>query len=141
MSGGGPAMLKSVGSLPASTSLVIAYSHCIAHGIDMSKGLDQQKRAVNSGHWPLVRYDPTIRELGGNPFFLDSPRPTIPLADYVYKELRYRMLRASAPEEAERLLALAQHAVDQRWATYEEMATHSANQFMPDARRKASPWT
>ena len=123
------------------TSLVIAYSHCIAHGIDMSKGLDQQKRAVNSGHWPLVRYDPTIRELGGNPFFLDSPRPTIPLADYVYKELRYRMLRASAPEEAERLLALAQHAVDQRWATYEEMATHSANQFMPDARRKASPWT
>ncbi len=122
-------------------SLIIAYSHCIAHGIEMRQGLDQQYRAVASGHWPLVRYDPTVRARGDNPFFLDSPRPTIPLSDYIYRELRYRMLRASAPEEADRLLALAQHAVDQRWATYEEMATHSASMFMPDARRKATSWT
>ena len=74
-------------------SLIIAYSHCIAHGIDMRKGLDQQYRAVASGHWPLVRYDPAVRGRGGNPFQLDSPRPRIPLEDYIYNELRYRMLR------------------------------------------------
>ena len=116
-------------------SLVIAYSHCIAHGIDMSKGLDQQYRAVASGHWPLVRYDPAVRARGGNPFQLDSPRPRIPLEDYVYNELRYRMLRTSDPAEAERLLRLAQEAVDQRWQTYEEMATRGADRFAADARR------
>jgi pyruvate-ferredoxin/flavodoxin oxidoreductase len=116
-------------------SLIIAYSHCIAHGIEMSKGLDQQYRAVASGHWPLVRYDPTVRARGGNPFQLDSPRPRIPLADYIYKELRYRMLRNADPEEADRLLALAQEAVDQRWATYEQMATRGPAQFAADARR------
>ena len=116
-------------------SLVIAYSHCIAHGIEMKDGLDQQYRAVASGHWPLVRYDPTARANGRNPFMLDSPRPRISLEDYVYRELRYRMLRNSDPAEAERLLALAQEAVDQRWATYEEMATRSASQFTADARR------
>jgi pyruvate-ferredoxin/flavodoxin oxidoreductase len=116
-------------------SLVIAYSHCIAHGIEMRDGLDQQYRAVASGHWPLVRYDPTARASGRNPFQLDSPRPRIPLADYVYRELRYRMLRNSDPGEAERLLGLAQEAVDQRWATYEAMATRSAADFAADARR------
>ncbi len=116
-------------------SLVIAYSHCIAHGIEMKDGLDQQYRAVASGHWPLVRYDPTARTNGRNPFMLDSPRPRISLEDYVYRELRYRMLRNSDPAEAERLLGLAQEAVDQRWATYEEMATRSASQFTADARR------
>ena len=116
-------------------SLVIAYSHCIAHGIEMSKGLDQQYRAVASGHWPLVRYDPAVRAIGGNPFQLDSPRPRIPLEDYIYNELRYRMLRNSDPAEAERLLRLAQEAVDQRWQTYEEMATRGADRFPADARR------
>ena len=115
-------------------SLIIAYSHCIAHGYDMRKGLDQQYRAVASGHWPLVRYDPTVRALGGNPFQLDSPRPRIPLADYVYNELRYQILRNSDPVEAERLLVLAQAAVDQRWQTYEEMATHGAQRFPTDPR-------
>ena len=85
-------------------SLIIAYSHCIAHGYDMRKGLDQQYKAVASGHWPLVRYDPTVRARGGNPFQLDSPRPRIPLADYIYNELRYQILRNSDPVEAERLL-------------------------------------
>jgi pyruvate-ferredoxin/flavodoxin oxidoreductase len=116
-------------------SLVIAYSHCIAHGIEMRDGLDQQHRAVASGHWPLVRYDPTVRAAGGNPFQLDSPRPRIPLADYVYRELRYRVLRDTDPEAAERLLALAQEAVDARWQTYEEMATRPAGRFPADARR------
>ncbi|MEP6799401.1 MAG: thiamine pyrophosphate-dependent enzyme, partial [Lapillicoccus sp.] len=118
-------------------SLIIAYSHCIAHGIDMKDGLDQQYRAVASGHWPLVRYDPTVRASGGNPFMLDSPRPRIPLEDYIYRELRYRMLRTSNPAEAERLLGLAQEAVDQRWAVYEEMATRGAAHFTADARRDA----
>jgi pyruvate-ferredoxin/flavodoxin oxidoreductase len=121
-------------------SLVIAYSHCIAHGIEMAKGLDQQWRAVASGHWPLVRYDPAVRERGGRPFQLDSPRPRIKLEDYVYNELRYRMLRSSDPDEAERLLALAQEAVDQRWETYEEMATRDPSRFARDGR-KAAAWT
>ena len=116
-------------------SLVIAYSHCIAHGIEMQKGLDQQYRAVASGHWPLVRYDPAVRSSGGNPFQLDSPRPRIPLEDYIYNELRYRMLRNADPAEAERLLGLAQEAVDQRWRTYEEMATRGADRFAADPRR------
>ena len=118
-------------------SLIIAYSHCIAHGIEMKDGLDQQYRAVASGHWPLVRYDPVARANGRNPFMLDSPRPRIPLEDYIYRELRYRMLRNSDPVEAERLLALAQEAVDQRWAIYEDMATRSASQFTADARRSS----
>ena len=117
-------------------SLIIAYSHCIAHGIEMSKGMDQQYRAVASGHWPLLRYDPTVRAGGGNPFQLDSPRPRIPLEDYVYNELRYRMLRNADPPEAERLLALAQEAVEQRWSTYEEMATRGASHFPADARKE-----
>ena len=119
-------------------SLIIAYSHCIAHGIDMSEGLDQQQRAVRSGHWPLVRFDPVVREAGGNPFQLDSPRPSIPLSDYIYRELRYRMLTNANPEEAERLLELGQEAVNQRWAVYEEMATRSAAEFAPDARKSRS---
>ena len=116
-------------------SLVIAYSHCIAHGIDMRNGLDQQYRAVASGHWPLIRYDPMVRAAGGNPFLLDSPRPRIPLADYTKRELRYRALANTDPAEAERLLGLAQQAVDQRWEVYEEMATRGAQRFPADARK------
>ena len=116
-------------------SLVIAYSHCIAHGIDMRKGMDQQYRAVASGYWPLIRYDPMVREEGGNPFLLDSPRPRIALTDYAYRELRYRMLVNTDQAEAERLLGLAQLAVDQRWQVYEEMATRGAERFPADARR------
>ena len=101
----------------------------------MRQGLDQQYRAVASGHWPLVRYDPAVRASGGNPFQLDSPRPRLPLEDYVYHELRYRMLRNSDPAEAERLLRLKQEAVDQRWQTYEEMATRGADRFAADTRR------
>jgi pyruvate-ferredoxin/flavodoxin oxidoreductase len=116
-------------------SLVIAYSHCIAHGYEMKDGLDQQYRAVASGHWPLIRYDPVVRAGNGNPFLLDSPRPRMPLADYRKGELRFRALANADPEEAERLLGLAQQAADRRWQTYEEMATRSASQFPADARR------
>jgi pyruvate-ferredoxin/flavodoxin oxidoreductase len=116
-------------------SLIIAYSHCIAHGIEMRNGLDQQYRAVASGYWPLVRYDPMVRAAGGNPFLLDSPRPRIALADYTQRELRYRSLTNAHPAEAERLGILAQEAVDQRWDTYEEMATRGAHRFPADARK------
>ena len=116
-------------------SLVIAYSHCIAHGYDMRDGLDQQYRAVSSGHWPLIRYDPVVRAADGNPFLLDSPRPRMPLADYRKGELRFRALANADPAEAERLLGLAQQAADQRWRTYEEMATRSAADFPADARK------
>ncbi|HYU66990.1 MAG TPA: thiamine pyrophosphate-dependent enzyme, partial [Jatrophihabitantaceae bacterium] len=116
-------------------SLVLAYSHCIAHGIEMRDGLDQQYRAVASGYWPLIRYDPLLRAAGGNPFLLDSPRPRIPLADYTNRELRYRTLTNTDPAEAERLHALAEQAVDQRWDMYEEMATRGAQHFAADARK------
>jgi pyruvate-ferredoxin/flavodoxin oxidoreductase len=116
-------------------SLVIAYSQCIAHGIDMRLGMDQQYRAVASGHWPLLRYDPVLRAAGNNPFLLDSHRPRIPLADYVYRELRYRALANSDPVEAERLLGMAEQAIEQRWNVYEEMASRGPEHFHPDARR------
>jgi pyruvate-ferredoxin/flavodoxin oxidoreductase len=116
-------------------SLVIAYSHCIAHGIEMRNGLDQQYRAVASGYWPLIRYDPMLRAAGGNPFLLDSPRPRIPLSDYTNRELRYRTLTNTDPAEAERLHGLAVQAVDQRWDVYEEMAIRGAQHFAADARK------
>lgn len=116
-------------------SLIIAYSHCIAHGIDIRKGLEQQYKAVNSGHWPLMRYNPVVREQGGNPFLLDSPRPRITLANYHSNELRFKMLAVADPVEAERLLGLAQAQVDRRWTEYEELATRGAEAFAADARR------
>ena len=78
-------------------SLIIAYSHCIAHGIEMRTGMDQQYRAVASGYWPLIRYDPVLRAAGSNPFLLDSPRARIPLSDYTQRELRYRLLAKIRP--------------------------------------------
>ena len=114
---------------------MIAYSHCIAHGYEMRDGLDQQYRAVASGHWPLIRYDPAVRAADGNPFLLDCPRPRMALAEYRKRELRFRALSGTDPAEAERLAALAQRAADRRWQTYEEMATRSAADFPADARK------
>jgi pyruvate-ferredoxin/flavodoxin oxidoreductase len=119
-------------------SLIIAYSHCIAHGINMELGLQQQKRAVDCGHWPLIRYNPIIRESGGNPFTLDSLRPSLSLAEYRRNEGRFRSLEREHPEEAERLMEIAQQVVYQRWAVYEQMATRHATDFHPDARREPS---
>ncbi|MCK6691013.1 MAG: pyruvate:ferredoxin (flavodoxin) oxidoreductase [Thermoanaerobaculia bacterium] len=114
-------------------SLILAYSHCIAHGYDMKDGLNQQNKAVASGYWPLLRYNPALRKKNKNPFVLDSPRPTMPLRDYAYNELRYKMLTRSNPEEAEYLMQLAQELVDLRWKTYEDMAGQSAKAFAPVA--------
>ena len=115
-------------------SLIIAYSPCIAHGIDMKLGLDQQYRAVNCGHWPLIRYNPVSRWEGANPFLLDSPRPRLKVTDYIYRELRYKTLLTADPAEAERMAELAQITVDQRWAQYEAMARQPASDFAADAQ-------
>jgi pyruvate-ferredoxin/flavodoxin oxidoreductase len=110
---------------------VLAYSHCIAHGIEMEKGLNQQKLAVACGYFPLIRYNPVLRRNEQNPFVLDSPKPTISLKDYAYNELRYKVLTQTNPEEAARLIELAQEIVDLRWKTYEEMAGFGASSFQP----------
>jgi pyruvate-ferredoxin/flavodoxin oxidoreductase len=116
-------------------SLVIAYSHCIGQGIVMREGLEQQYKAVASGHWPLLRYNPMVRAASGNPFLLDSPRPRIELSEYRKGELRFRALSNSDPAEAERLNDLAQQTVQQRWQVYEDMAALGASDFPADARR------
>jgi len=103
-------------------SLILAYSHCIAHGIDMSKGLTQQKMAVQSGIWPLYRYNPTLIAEGKNPLKLDSKAPSIPVSEYAYNETRYRMLLQSDETRAEALMKLAQKDVQSRWQLYEQMA-------------------
>ena len=103
-------------------SLIIAYSHCIAHGIDMAKGLDQQDKAVKSGHWPLFRYHPAKDGGAAVPLHLDSKAPSIPLRDYLYNENRYRMLRQSQPERAARLLEAAEQGVHERWEHYQRLA-------------------
>ena len=103
-------------------SLIIAYSHCIAHGIDMAKGMNQQRLAVESGYWPLYRYDPQLADEGKNPFQLDSKEPTIALKDYIYTEGRYRILQQSDPAAAKRLLGLAEQVVADRWRQYKQMA-------------------
>ncbi len=114
-------------------SLILAYSHCIAHGYDLKDGLSQQNKAVASGHWPLLRYNPVLRKKNQNPFVLDSPRPTISLKDYVYNELRYKVLTITNPEAAERLITHAQDLVNLKWKTYEELATKKASDFVPVA--------
>jgi pyruvate-ferredoxin/flavodoxin oxidoreductase len=105
-------------------ALIIAYSHCIAHGIDMINGLRQQKLAVDSGHWPLFRYNPLLAAQGQNPLQLDSKKPSISLKDYIYTEIRYKMLTHSNPETARRLLDEGQKFVNDRWAMYEKLAAH-----------------
>jgi pyruvate-ferredoxin/flavodoxin oxidoreductase len=106
-------------------SLVIAYSHCIAHGYDLRHGMDQQKAAVLSGHWPLLRYDPALAREGKNPLQLDSKAPSLPLRAYAYNETRYTMLAHSHPDTARRLLDEAQQDVAARWRLYEHLAARS----------------
>jgi pyruvate-ferredoxin/flavodoxin oxidoreductase len=114
-------------------SLILAYSHCIAHGYDLKDGLDQQHKAVASGHWPLLRYNPVLRKKNQNPFVLDSPRPNISLKDYAYNELRYKVLTVTNPDAAESLMKHAQELVNLKWKTYEELATKKASDFVPIA--------
>jgi len=103
-------------------ALILAYAHCIAHGYEMQHGLEQQKLAVASGHWPLYRYNPDRAAQDLNPFQLDSKQPSISLDKYLYNESRYLMLTQSHPEAAARLLELAQADVQTRWHTYAQLA-------------------
>jgi pyruvate-ferredoxin/flavodoxin oxidoreductase len=113
-------------------SLVLAYSHCIAHGFDLRFGMKQQDLATASGYWPLFRFNPAMRSVGERPFRLDSPRPTIPFKAYAYNELRYRALAQSDPAVAEGLLARAQQIVTEKYRQYEELATRPGERFPPD---------
>jgi pyruvate-ferredoxin/flavodoxin oxidoreductase len=103
-------------------SLLIAYSQCIAHGIEMSTGMTHQKAAVESGYWPLYRYDPRHAHVGEHPMRLDSRPPKLPFREFAKLETRYAVLARSDPEAAERLLALAQEDIDERWHFYEQLA-------------------
>ncbi|MDX2479578.1 MAG: pyruvate:ferredoxin (flavodoxin) oxidoreductase, partial [Desulfuromusa sp.] len=115
-------------------SIVLAYCPCIAHGYDLRKGPNQQKLAVESGYWPLLRFNPALRDAGERPFVLDSTRPRIRFKDYAYNEARYKVLTQTNPEEAEELLEAAQKLVDLRWQTYEDMTTMGSSKFQPVVR-------
>ncbi|HET7879968.1 MAG TPA: pyruvate:ferredoxin (flavodoxin) oxidoreductase [Acetobacteraceae bacterium] len=118
-------------------SLILAYCHCIAHGIDMQRGMQQQDLAVACGYWPLFRYNPAQRDVGQNPFVLDSPRPTLKFRDYAYNETRYKALVQSRPAEAEALMAAAQAALEEKYRSYEEMAGWSSSRFHPAGLRNS----
>jgi pyruvate-ferredoxin/flavodoxin oxidoreductase len=109
-------------------SIIIAYSHCIAHGINMGRGLDYQKDAVASGYWPLFRYNPLLKDEGKNPLVLDSQAPKISFEEYALKETRFKSLMVSNPERAKMLLAEAQKDVEEHWAIYEALASDA---FIP----------
>ncbi len=106
-------------------SLILAYSHCIAHGYDLRRGLDQQKKAVLSGYWPLYRFHPDHAKDGHSALTLDSKAPSLPLEQYMYEEMRFRVLSQTNPAEAERLLGLAQQDVADRWQTYTQLAANT----------------
>jgi len=109
-------------------SLIIAYAPCIAHGIDMAHSHDQQKLAVQSGHWPLFRFNPALAKEGKSPMQLDSRAPSVPLENYLYNETRYTSLRQAHPDEARKLLELARHDVMVRWKMYEAFANMPVNE-------------
>ncbi|RUL85633.1 pyruvate:ferredoxin (flavodoxin) oxidoreductase [Tautonia sociabilis] len=103
-------------------SLILAYSHCIAHGIPMATAMSHQKDATASGYWPLFRHDPRLAGEGKTPFHLDSRKPTLPFQEFAMKEARYAMLSRTDPRRADFLLRLAQRDIDERWHFYEQMA-------------------
>jgi pyruvate-ferredoxin/flavodoxin oxidoreductase len=102
-------------------SLIIAYAHCIAHGIDIAQGLHQQKLAVETGYWPIFRYNPALIKEGKNPMRLDSKAPKLPLKEFLQHETRFTALEHAFPEEARKLFELAQHDVEVRWKMYEHL--------------------
>jgi pyruvate-ferredoxin/flavodoxin oxidoreductase len=113
-------------------SLVIAYSHCIAHGIEMKKGMEQHKLAVDTGYWPLYRHDPRQGEAGEHPFHLDSRAPKLPVSEFMASEARFAMLQRARPAEAAELAELAQSDVDERWHLYEQVAQIERTPAEPD---------
>ncbi|MDL1912528.1 pyruvate:ferredoxin (flavodoxin) oxidoreductase [Chloroflexi bacterium CFX6] len=108
-------------------SLIIAYSPCIAHGYDMARSLDQAKLAVQSGHWPMYRYDPRLVQQGQNPLIIESKEPSIPISKYAYNETRYKMLTQMDEERAEQLMREAQQDAKSRWTLYQQMASMHYN--------------
>src|SRR5262249_45756037 len=114
-------------------SLILAYSPCIAHGYDLVHGMEQQKAAVQSGYWPLFRYDPNLAREGKNPLQLDSKAPSLPLTKYIYNETRYTLLAQSQPEAARELLKLAEEDVARRWRLYEYLAAQPGSQPLSSA--------
>jgi pyruvate-ferredoxin/flavodoxin oxidoreductase len=120
-------------------SLVIAYSHCIAHGIDMVKGMDQQRLAVETGYWPLYRYDPRLRAEGKNPLQIDSKPPKVPLEEYIYNENRYRMLQKSNPAVAAQLLKQARQSVIEKWNILERLAMAGTSANGPTKEQAVEP--
>jgi pyruvate-ferredoxin/flavodoxin oxidoreductase len=111
----------------AGPSLIIAYAHCIAHGYNLVNGYEHQKQAVNTGHWPLYRFDPRLKDQGKNPLQLDSKAPTVDFKDYAYSENRYRTLQQSEPETAAKLLKLAADDATQRYALMEQLSKLSCS--------------
>ncbi len=112
-------------------SLVIAYSHCIAHGYSLTHGIDQQKLAVNSGYWPIYRFDPRNVEEGKPAFHLDSPKPRASVSEYMANEGRFKMLHLSNPERAKQLAKMAQRMVDERYVHYKALSTPPTNGETP----------
>ncbi len=112
-------------------SIIIAYSHCIAHGIDMTTAMTDQKVAVESGQWLLYRYNPERAAIGENPLALDSRAPTRKVQEYLLQQTRFKMLTKSKPEDADRLWKLAQKDVESRFHMYEYMASRKAEQAAP----------
>ena len=115
----------------AGPSLILAYSQCIAHGTDMRHGMKQAARAVASGHWPLLRFDPTMRQRAMNPFRLDSPRPRISLEEYRSREVRFKVVEQTNPAESRHMLHQAQLAVEERYKLYEDLAARDGSRFLP----------
>jgi pyruvate-ferredoxin/flavodoxin oxidoreductase len=120
-------------------SIIIAYSSCIAHGYDLVHGLEQQKLAVQSGYWPLMRYNPVLRETGKNPFQLDSKGPSIRLKEYAYREARYTMLARGNPELAAELLKEAQDDVERQWRVYSARAAMPGRGDTPNIAPEEKP--
>ncbi|HEV2326930.1 MAG TPA: 4Fe-4S binding protein, partial [Terracidiphilus sp.] len=120
-------------------SIIIAYASCIAHGYDLVHGLEQQKLAVQSGYWPLMRYNPALREQGKNPFQLDSKAPSIRLKDYAYREARYTMLARGNPETAAELLKEAQDDVERQWRVYSARAAMPGRGETPNIAPEEKP--
>ena len=112
-------------------ALLLAYSQCIAHGTDLRFGMKQAARAVASGHWPLFRFDPGMRQRGMNPFRLDSTRPRIPLEEYRANEVRFKSLMQTHPDSARVMLTQAQLALDERYRLYEDLAARDGSRFLP----------
>jgi pyruvate-ferredoxin/flavodoxin oxidoreductase len=118
-------------------SLILAFSHCVAHGYDLMYGMDQQKLAVQSGYWPLFRYNPELVKAGKNPLVLDSRPPTIPLAKYMLNETRFNILNHADAEAARKLLHEAEEDVRSRWDLYQKMASLPAGADMSAAAMAA----